>query len=130
MPGDTPSNAKELANSDVALLRLFKRFLAESLGVDLARFTVRLNVYLDNGRELEDIENYWLRALNLQRDSLRGHQINHFPTSTSGKKKDCLPYGVCTLRVTRSTRLLHHIYGAIQEYGGFEEPRWLDGLYP
>jgi hypothetical protein len=22
-----------------------------------------------------------------------------------------------------------HIYGAIQEYAGFEEPRWLDGLY-
>ena len=23
--------------------------------------------------------------------------------------------------------LVQHIYGAIQEYGGFEEPRWLDG---
>ena len=25
------------------------------------------------------------------------------------------------------TQLVQHIYGAIQEYAGFEEPRWLDG---
>jgi hypothetical protein len=31
----------------------------------------------------------------------------------------------CT--VAKSTHLVQHIFGAIQEYGGFEEPRWLDG---
>jgi hypothetical protein len=25
-----------------------------------------------------------------------------------------------------STAIVQHIYGAIQEYGGFDEPRWLD----
>jgi hypothetical protein len=25
-----------------------------------------------------------------------------------------------------STQIVQHIYGAIQEYAGFEEPRWLD----
>jgi len=25
-----------------------------------------------------------------------------------------------------STEIVQHIYGAIQEYAGFEEPRWLD----
>jgi hypothetical protein len=30
------------------------------------------------------------------------------------------------VRVMKSTRIVQHIYGAIQEYAGFEEPRWLD----
>jgi hypothetical protein len=36
-----------------------------------------------------------------------------------------LPHGVCTLRV-QSTWIVQHNYGAIQEYGGFDEPGWLD----
>ena len=32
----------------------------------------------------------------------------------------------CRLRL-HSTRVVQHIFGAIQEYGGFDEPRWLDG---
>ena len=50
--------------------------------------------------------------------------LNHFPTSSSGRKKDKLPYGVCTLRFAQH-RIVQHIYGAIQEYAGFDEPRWL-----
>jgi hypothetical protein len=56
---------------------------------------------------------------------LRKHAINHLPTSSSGQAKNKLPYGVCTLRVY-DTRLVQHIYGAIQEYAGFDEPSWLD----
>jgi hypothetical protein len=26
-----------------------------------------------------------------------------------------------------AAQLVQHIYGAIQEYAGFDEPRWLDG---
>jgi hypothetical protein len=51
---------------------------------------------------------------------------HHFPTSSSGRKTNKLPYGVCTLSIY-DTRIAQHIYGAIQEYAGFEEPRWLDG---
>lgn len=50
------------------------------------------------------------------------------PTSSSGRAKNKLPYGVCTLR-SHNTWMLQHIYGAIQEYGSFEEPAWLDGAY-
>jgi hypothetical protein len=56
-----------------------------------------------------------------------GPSTNHYPTSSSGKKRRKLPYGVCTLTLAKSTHLVQHIYGAIQEYAGFEEPRWLDG---
>jgi hypothetical protein len=42
-------------------------------------------------------------------------------------KRNRLPYGVCSLRILRSTSLVQHAFGAIQEYAGFEEPRWIDG---
>ena len=52
--------------------------------------------------------------------------LNHMPTSSSGRARNKLPYGVCTLRV-HSTWMVQHIYGAIQEYAGFDEPRGSTG---
>jgi hypothetical protein len=122
--GSKDRNQLGFANSDVHMIKVFAAFLRTSFEIPDADFTVRLNVYLGNGMKLDEIEDYWLGALALPRSCLRGHQINHFPTSSSGKKRS-LPYGVCTLRVAKSTWIVQHIYGAIQEYGGFEEPRWL-----
>ena len=126
--GSKGRNSVVLTNSDGHMLRYFARFLRETFEVPSASMAVRLNVYLGNGLSLAQVEEHWLELLDLDRSSLRKHAINHFPTSTSGRKRT-LPYGVCTLRVLRSTRLVQHIYGAIQEYAGFDEPRWLDGLY-
>jgi hypothetical protein len=36
-----------------------------------------------------------------------------------------LPYGTCRIVVSR-TRVVQSIYGAIQEYAGFDRPAWLD----
>jgi transposase len=113
------------ANSDVNMVRFFVRFLRQSLEVPEDRIRLNLNVYTGNGLSIEEIEQYWLKALDLDPSCLRAHIVNHFPTSSSGRKRDRLPYGVCFVKV-HSTRLVQHIYGAIQEYGGFVEPRWLD----
>lgn len=115
-------------NSDVAMVCFFVRFLRESLGVADLDITVRLNVYTNNGISLREIEDHWLWALGLPRSSLRKHQINHQPTSSSGKRKRKrkLPYGVCTVRPLRSSGLVQHIFGGIQEYAGFDEPRWAE----
>ena len=125
--GSKHRNSLTFANSDPEMIRFFVRFLQESLGVGPEEMTIRLNVYTTNGLTVREIEDHWLSSLELPRSSLRKHQLNHNPTSSSGKKRNKLPYGVCTLRVKCSTRLVQHIYGAIQEYGGFDEPRWLDG---
>jgi hypothetical protein len=119
-------NTLMFANSDPHMLTLFARFLRISLNVSPEQMTLRLNVYTGNGLSVTEIEDHWLRRLELPRGSLRGHTINHTPTSSSGKKKNRLPYGVAQLRVLRSTRYVQHILGAIQEYGAFSEPRWLD----
>jgi hypothetical protein len=119
-------NRLVFSNSDRAMVVYFCRFLRECFDLGPDDFTMRLNVYLNNGLTLREIEDHWLWALELPRSCLRKHSLNHNPTSSSGKKRHKLPYGVCTLCVRRSTRIVQHIYGAIQEYAGFEEPRWLD----
>jgi hypothetical protein len=124
--GAKERNTVKFVNSDVAMVRLFVSFMRDCFGVLPADFRLRLNVYTNNGLTLEQVEAYWLRELELPRSCVREHVVNHFPTSSSGTKRS-LPYGVCTLSVARSTHLVQHIYGAIQEYARFEEPRWLDG---
>jgi len=114
------------SNSDRAMVAFFSRFLRGCFGIAVERLSVRLNVYTTNGLSVREIEDSWLEALELPRSCLRAHTLDHFPTSSSGQKKNKLPYGVCTLRLF-DTRIAQHIYGAIQEYGGFDEPRWLDG---
>jgi transcriptional regulator with XRE-family HTH domain len=124
--GHKSRGSVRLTNSDPNLLAFFRWFLTECFDVQPERLTVSLHVYLGNGLSIEEIESHWLGALELPRSCLRKHMINPLPTSSSGKKRSKLPYGVCRLSLD-DTRIVQHIYGAIQEYGGFEEPRWLDG---
>jgi hypothetical protein len=123
--GTKNRNTACVTNSDVHLIRFFRRFLAESFGLGADDLEVRLHVYMGNGLTLREIEQFWLDALDLPRSLLRKHAINVRPTSSNGQRGKKLPHGVCDLRVKRSTRLVQHIYGAIQEYGDFEEPRWV-----
>jgi hypothetical protein len=125
--GSKSRNSARLVNSDINMIRFFKEAVVECFGMGSDRFSLTLNIYLGNGRSLRGIEDHWLEALALPRACLREHQVNCFPTSSSGQKRDRLPYGVGSLRVSRSTEIVQHIFGAIQEYGNFAEPRWLDG---
>ena len=107
-------------------MRLFKRFLVTCFDIGPGALAVRLHVYTGNGLTIREIEEYWLHALELPRNCLRRHAVNRRPSVRSGTKVNKLPYGVCDLQVLRSTWLAQHIYGAIQEYGGFERPQWHD----
>jgi transposase-like protein len=124
--GSKSRNVLTLANSDVNLMRVFLAFLREELRVTSDRLTFRLHLYTGNGLTVREVEDHWLEQLELPRSALRRHSLNNAPAATSGVKRNKLPYGVGTLVVRKSTPLVQHIYGAIQEYGGFEEPRWVD----
>jgi len=122
--GSKSRNDVRLTNSDARMVRLFCKFLVESLGIDLHDIRVAINVYTNNGLTIRDIENHWLGMLGVPRSCLRKHTLNHIPTSSSGRARGRLPYGVCRVSVC-NTHAVQHIYGAIQEYGGFDEPAWL-----
>lgn len=123
--GSKERNACTFANSDLRMMRTFRGFLWDSMGVEDADIRMRINVYLGSGSTIEVIEEHWLSELDLPASCLRAHQIDHFPTSSSGKRKNKLRYGVCTLRVS-NTYLVQRIFGAIQEYTGINQPHWLD----
>ena len=122
--GAKDRNTIKFSNSDPNMAQLFRRFLTDALGIESESIVMSLNVYTNNDLAIEEIEGYWLDLLDLPASCVRKHTLNHMPTSSSGRAKNKLPYGVCTLRV-HNTWMLQHIYGAIQEYGGFEEPAWL-----
>jgi hypothetical protein len=124
--GTKTRNTVELVNSDVHLLRLFLRFLRTCFGIGPVQLAFWLHAYTGNGLTIEQIETRWLSELSLPRACVKKHAINVRPATSSGAKKNKLPYGVASIRVLKSTWLVQHIYGAIQQYGGFDEPRWLD----
>ena len=122
--GAKARNSLKFVNSDAQMVKLFARFLTDALGVDPASICMRLNVYTTNGLSIDAVERYWLDLLHLEPASLRKHPLDHRPTSSSGRAVNKLPYGVCTLAV-HQTWAAQHVYGAIQEYAGFEQPKWL-----
>ena len=122
--GAKQKNSVKLSNSEVSMLTFFRQFLTDCFEVPEDKFRFALHVYLGNGLAIREIEEYWLSALELPRTCLRKHTINPLPTSSSGNKRNRLPYGVGNL-TCNDTRIVQHIFGAIQEYAGFEEPRWL-----
>ncbi|HEY6781593.1 MAG TPA: hypothetical protein VI111_11605, partial [Thermoleophilaceae bacterium] len=114
--GGKGRNSLIFANSDVHMHRLFRRFLREALGVPPERMRIRVNVHTGNGLTVAEIERYWLDALQLPVSCLRKASVDQLPRSSGGRAKGKLPYGVATLTIN-STRVVQHIFGAIQEYG-------------
>ena len=121
--GAKSRNRVVLVNSDPHMLRFFKRFLKECYAVEDDRFAFSVNCYVNNGLSLDEIEGHWLTVLDLPRECLRKATINN-PSRSSKQLKRNLPYGTGRLEVC-STVIVQSIYGAIQEYAGFEESSWI-----
>jgi hypothetical protein len=121
--GSRRRNSVVFTNSHVAMHRVFLRFLRWS-GVRDAQVALTVNCFLNNGLSLEEIEAWWLQRLGLPATCLRAASVNR-PSSASRWRRNVHVYGTAALCV-HSTFLVQSIYGAIQEYGGFERPEWLD----
>jgi hypothetical protein len=81
-----------------------------------------VNCFLGNGLTLDEIEDYWLERLDLPRSSLCKATVNRPSRASKGKRRPLL-YGTVRLTV-HSTALVQQIFGAIQQYGAFEQPEW------
>jgi len=123
--GGKSKNHVEFVNSDAGMVVFFLRFLRERYDVRDERICLTCNCFTNNGLSLEEIEDWWLEQLRLDRRSLRRSTVNT-PSRASRGKHRVLLYG--TMRVTvHSTAIVQSIYGAIQEYAGIDRPEWLDG---
>jgi hypothetical protein len=123
--GDKCRNHVRFSNSDPEMVRLFVRFLRKYFSVRDDEIRITCNLFADHLERQQEIERFWLDTAGLPPASLRRSTVNRY--SKYSKKKRCnkLPYGTCRVTVSR-TRVVQSIYGAIQEYGGFERPAWLD----
>ena len=122
--GSKNRNRVVFTNADAEMHRAFIGFLRASYAVAAERVTLRVNCHLNNGLSLAEIESWWLGELGLPPTSIRTATVNR-PSSASRWKRNVLRYGTATTCVY-STFIVQSIYGAIQEYGGFERPEWLD----
>jgi hypothetical protein len=121
--GKKNRNYLSLVNSDPDMLTFYMRFLRECLHIDDEDVVVHINCYSNNGLTVEDVENYWLKILQLPRTCLR-KTVANLPPKSSNQRGRKLPYGVCAISVYK-TCLVQHVYGAIQEYTGIDKPQWL-----
>lgn len=118
-------NSASLSNSDPALLRLFQRFLIESLGVDPAIISYHCQSHSASGVSEKQLFEYRQEQLGFTDEQWRKPTWDRRSRTGHLNKAGKLPYGVLTITVHR-TQVVQHIFGAIQEYGGFERPEWLD----
>jgi hypothetical protein len=123
--GTKTRNAAQMTNSDPEVLRFFVRFLRQYFQVPDDQFAVTCNLFADHLARQEQVERFWLDTLGLPPSSLRKSIVNVYSKYSQKKRKNILPYGTCRVSVSR-TQVVQTIFGAIQEYGGFERPEWLD----
>ena len=123
--GDKRSrNAARISNSDPELLRLFVRFLRVHFDVPDEKLRVTCHLFADHIQRQVEIEQHWLNVVELPRAFLNKSFVNVYSKYSQKKRRNKLPYGTCRVTV-HSTEVVQSIYGAIQEYGGFERPEWL-----
>jgi transposase-like protein len=122
--GAKARNEAAIVNSDPELVRFFARFLRRFYNVPDERFRVACNLFADHVDRQREIEQFWLDTLDLPRSCLRKSMVNVYSKYSQRKRKGRLPYGTCKL-VVCDTAVVQSIYGAIQEYAGFDRPEWL-----
>lgn len=124
--GTKARNTLSFTNSDVNVHKTFLCFLRKYFNIPNNKIAISVNCYLDHGLSIDQIYNYWIDALELKdcvinKASIRDPLRSSF---SSGKKTSKLKYGVLRIS-TGNSQILQHIYGAIQEYCGFQNELWL-----
>lgn len=122
--GAKSRNELKLVNTDPDMLIFFVTFLKKYFKIPQEKISYRINAYLDNGKTSQDIENYWSNVLGLPLASCR-KTIEITPRSDGTKrKKNIHVNGMCAISVF-DTKLVQHVFGAIQEYAKIQRPEWI-----
>lgn len=124
--GEKARNSLRFTNSDPEMVRFFLAFLRACFNVPDENVRLTCNLFADHESRQHEIERFWLEVTELPRSCLCKSKVNAYSKYSKKKRLNRLPYGTVRIAVSR-TRLVQSIYGAIQEYAGFERPEWLDG---
>jgi hypothetical protein len=122
--GSKARNHAEIVNADPEVIRLFARFLRRYFAVADEKCRVACNLFADHVEKQRETEEFWLGVVGVPRTCLTKTTVNRYSPYSQKKRRNKLPYGTCRVTV-HSTQITQHLYGAIQEYGGFERPEWL-----
>ena len=106
------------------MVEFFLRFLRSCFRVPNSKVSLTCNLFADHEERQREIEDFWLHSLGLPKTCLRKSTVNRFSKYSQKKRQNKLPYGTCRLAVC-DTQLVQSIYGAIQEYAGFEREEWV-----
>jgi hypothetical protein len=115
--GAKDRNNINFVNSDPNMSQLFLRFLRDELNVTDAEIVLYIHSHSTDLDEIQRVQQYWINLLTLPTTCIRKVLYK----KGSDVRKNILLNGICSIRVYR-TDLVQHIFGAIQEYGGFDNP--------
>jgi len=110
-------------NSDLAMIKLFIRFLKECFGLSIKDIKISINCHTD-AHTVEEIETKWLEELSFPRECLNKTTVNNTSSASKQKRTGLLKYGTCRVCVC-SVEIMQKIYGSIQEYGNFTRDEWV-----
>lgn len=114
----------QFVNSDPAMVAVFVRFLQRCYGIEPAAIRLRVALFEDHAAAERRIEDFWLTTAGLPQSSLRRSIVNRYSRTSNRRRIGRLPYGTCRIALHRAA-VVQSIFGAIQEYGGFDRPEWL-----
>lgn len=112
-------------NSDPNILRLWVKFLGTYFGIEDEAFRVGVFIHTDHETPVAEAASYWTSTLGLPATCLIRPVVDKRPRSSKRLRLGIHKYGVCSVAVHR-TDVVQHIYGAIQEYGGFDRASWIE----
>jgi transposase-like protein len=122
--GSRNRNVVEFVNSDPAMVLFFEQFLRACFDVPDAKMRIKCNLFADHLQRQRAVEQHWLDLLALPRSCLCKSSVNVYSKYSKKTRRNKLPYGTCRIAV-HDTRIVQHIYGAIQAYAGFDREEWL-----
>ena len=119
--GAKARNHLKFTNTDPHMLKLFMKFLRIEFELEDQDFYLNIMHHTTDEVEIERIKMYWRDWLNLSSDCGMNMQLKKGTKSRKTRYEN----GICQISVNSSTEILQHIFGAIQEYLGFDNPEWV-----
>jgi len=116
-------NVVHFSNTDLVMVKVFVKFIKKFFDVEDNEICVTLHCWLGNNVTLKDVEDYWIKNLELNKINLRKTYVEQ-KRKVTGKRKNIHTYGVCRISLYR-VDIIQKIYGAIQEYTGIDKPEWI-----